>query len=66
MTDDSNDENNWRNDYPDEEEFDSIDDYDMVNAVNDLDLDGDRELSTDDGKKCIFLCFTCYSLMQEC
>lgn len=46
---DSNDENNWRNDYPDEDEFDeSVDEDDMRRAMEDFDLDGNRELSSDD------------------
>uniref|UniRef100_A0A182TA64 Probable RNA polymerase II nuclear localization protein SLC7A6OS n=1 Tax=Anopheles maculatus TaxID=74869 RepID=A0A182TA64_9DIPT len=45
-SEDSNAENNWRNDYPDEGE--SIGDEDMVRAVEDIDLDGERELSSDD------------------
>ncbi|XP_050077946.1 probable RNA polymerase II nuclear localization protein SLC7A6OS [Anopheles maculipalpis] len=52
-SEDSNAENNWRNDYPDEDEDqqegESIGDEDMVRAVEDLDLDGERELSEEDG-----------------
>ncbi|XP_035914851.1 probable RNA polymerase II nuclear localization protein SLC7A6OS [Anopheles stephensi] len=47
-SEDSNAEDNWRNDYPDEDEGESIGDEDMVRAVEDLDLDGERELSSDD------------------
>lgn len=51
-SEDSNDENNWRNDYPDEDEDEynddrqSIDEYDMREAVEDLELGED--LSSDD------------------
>ncbi|XP_062548857.1 probable RNA polymerase II nuclear localization protein SLC7A6OS [Armigeres subalbatus] len=50
-SEDSNDENNWRNDYPDEDEDEfndcqSIEDYDMRRAVEDLNLEPD--LSSDD------------------
>ena len=38
---DSNDENNWRNDYPDEEEF-SDDEDDAYYRDDDLDLDFER------------------------
>ncbi|XP_053676866.1 probable RNA polymerase II nuclear localization protein SLC7A6OS [Anopheles nili] len=47
-TEDSNAENNWRNEYPDEEDANSIGEVDMVRAVEDLDLDGERELSSDE------------------
>uniref|UniRef100_A0A182NUI1 Probable RNA polymerase II nuclear localization protein SLC7A6OS n=1 Tax=Anopheles dirus TaxID=7168 RepID=A0A182NUI1_9DIPT len=50
-SEDSNAENNWRNDYPDEDEnqyADSVGEEDMVRAVEDLDLDGERELSSDE------------------
>lgn len=37
--DDSNDENNWRNDYPDEDEFnESIGEDDMRKAIEDFDI----------------------------
>ena len=53
-SEDSNDENNWRNDYPDEddnaygEDDESIDEDDMRRAVEQIDIDGDRELSSED------------------
>uniref|UniRef100_A0A182WGW1 Probable RNA polymerase II nuclear localization protein SLC7A6OS n=1 Tax=Anopheles minimus TaxID=112268 RepID=A0A182WGW1_9DIPT len=50
-SEDSNAEGNWRNDYPDEEDHpdgDSVDEEDMVHAVEDLDLEGERELSSDE------------------
>ncbi|XP_058815969.1 probable RNA polymerase II nuclear localization protein SLC7A6OS isoform X2 [Topomyia yanbarensis] len=52
-SEDSNDENNWRNDYPDEDEdvfgdANSVDEDDMRRAVQDLDIDGENELSSDD------------------
>uniref|UniRef100_A0A182QPY2 Probable RNA polymerase II nuclear localization protein SLC7A6OS n=1 Tax=Anopheles farauti TaxID=69004 RepID=A0A182QPY2_9DIPT len=50
-SEDSNAENNWRNDYPDEDEnqyAESVGEEDMVRAVEDLDLDGERELSSDE------------------
>ncbi|VVC93179.1 probable RNA polymerase II nuclear localization protein SLC7A6OS [Leptidea sinapis] len=50
--DDSNDENNWRNDYPDSEKS-SIDENDMVAAMNRCDLD---DLSSDDGEDKIYDC----------
>ncbi|XP_065089901.1 probable RNA polymerase II nuclear localization protein SLC7A6OS [Ochlerotatus camptorhynchus] len=51
-SEDSNDENNWRNDYPDEDEdvfgdCQSVGEDDMRRAVEELDLEGDRELSSD-------------------
>lgn len=51
-SEDSNDENNWRNDYPDEDEdvfgdCQSVGEDDMRRAVQELDLEGDRELSSD-------------------
>ncbi|XP_047987593.1 probable RNA polymerase II nuclear localization protein SLC7A6OS [Leguminivora glycinivorella] len=49
--DDSNDENNWRNDYPDEEE-DSIDEEDMVRAVERCGIESD--LSSDAGEDHIY------------
>lgn len=33
---DSNSENNWRNDYPDTEEDESVEDEDMLRAVQNL------------------------------
>lgn len=50
-SEDSNAEDNWRNDYPEEEnpaDDQSIGEDDMLRAVEELDLDGDRELSSDD------------------
>ncbi|XP_040168619.1 probable RNA polymerase II nuclear localization protein SLC7A6OS [Anopheles arabiensis] len=52
-SEDSNAENDWRNDYPDEDEDGladgaSVGEDDMVRAVEDLDLDGERELSSDE------------------
>ncbi|XP_059061828.1 probable RNA polymerase II nuclear localization protein SLC7A6OS [Achroia grisella] len=49
--DDSNDENNWRNDYPDSEPS-SIDEEDMVRAVERCTLDDD--LSSDTGEDKIY------------
>lgn len=47
---DSNDENNWRNDYPDEDEdVESIGERDMRRAMDDLDFG--LELSSDDGNE---------------
>ncbi|KAJ9597957.1 hypothetical protein L9F63_011196, partial [Diploptera punctata] len=43
--DDSNDENNWRNDYPDSDH--SIDEDDMRMAVNNLNLSDGEDLSSD-------------------
>ncbi|XP_022918878.1 probable RNA polymerase II nuclear localization protein SLC7A6OS [Onthophagus taurus] len=43
---DSNAENNWRNDYPDE--IDDITEEDILTAVREMDINGDRELSSDD------------------
>lgn len=50
-TDDSNDENNWRNDYPDEESGDdsSIDEDDMQKAINNLKLSDDLSSEDDIG-----------------
>lgn len=49
-SEDSNAENNWRNDYPDEEENDSIDESDMIEAMETLNCNGDN-LSSDDGEE---------------
>lgn len=46
-SDDSNDENNWRNDYPEESDHESITEEDMVEAVKRFTIDDD--LSSDDG-----------------
>ncbi|XP_038210123.1 probable RNA polymerase II nuclear localization protein SLC7A6OS [Zerene cesonia] len=48
--DDSNDENNWRNDYPDTEPS-SIDEDDMIAAMERCDID---DLSSDDGEDKIY------------
>ncbi|ENN79525.1 probable RNA polymerase II nuclear localization protein SLC7A6OS [Dendroctonus ponderosae] len=47
-TDDSNAENNWKNDYPEDDEFDSINEEDMVQAANKLNED---VLSSDSGEE---------------
>uniref|UniRef100_A0A182IYP4 Probable RNA polymerase II nuclear localization protein SLC7A6OS n=1 Tax=Anopheles atroparvus TaxID=41427 RepID=A0A182IYP4_ANOAO len=50
-SEDSNAENNWRNEYPEEEDQQddkSIGEEDILRAVEELDLDGERELSSDD------------------
>ncbi|CAH2065934.1 unnamed protein product, partial [Iphiclides podalirius] len=49
--DDSNDENNWRNDYPDSEPS-SIDEDDMIKAMEKCDIDDD--LSSDTGEDKIY------------
>ncbi|KAG6454011.1 probable RNA polymerase II nuclear localization protein SLC7A6OS [Manduca sexta] len=49
--DDSNDENNWRNDYPDSEPS-SIDEEDMIRAMERVDLGED--LSSDEGEDKIY------------
>ncbi|XP_028027775.1 probable RNA polymerase II nuclear localization protein SLC7A6OS [Bombyx mandarina] len=49
--DDSNDENNWRNDYPDSEKS-SIDEDDIVRAMERVDLEDN--LSSDDGEDKIY------------
>ncbi|VEN45934.1 unnamed protein product [Callosobruchus maculatus] len=48
-SEDSNAENNWRNDYPDESDMESINEDDMVEAVNKIDLG--NELSSDEGEE---------------
>ncbi|KAG5873637.1 hypothetical protein JTB14_022371 [Gonioctena quinquepunctata] len=45
-SEDSNAENNWRNDYPDESDGDSINENDMIQAMENIDLDDDL-LSSD-------------------
>ncbi|EAT45368.1 AAEL003332-PA [Aedes aegypti] len=55
-SEDSNDENNWRNDYPDEDEdvfgdCQSVDEDDMRRAVEEIDLEGDRDLSPSDDEE---------------
>ncbi|XP_052866941.1 probable RNA polymerase II nuclear localization protein SLC7A6OS [Anopheles cruzii] len=52
-SDDSNAESHWRNEYPDEDDDARVDggsigEDDMRRAVEELDLDGERELSSDD------------------
>ncbi|XP_058058926.1 probable RNA polymerase II nuclear localization protein SLC7A6OS [Anopheles bellator] len=52
-SDDSNAESHWRNEYPDEDDDarldgGSIGEDDMRRAVEELDLEGERELSSDD------------------
>ncbi|XP_063699273.1 probable RNA polymerase II nuclear localization protein SLC7A6OS [Culicoides brevitarsis] len=53
-SEDSNDENNWRNDYPDEDDMAGYDDdssigeNDMRRAMDEFDIDDDRELSSDE------------------
>uniref|UniRef100_A0A336KAA7 Probable RNA polymerase II nuclear localization protein SLC7A6OS n=1 Tax=Culicoides sonorensis TaxID=179676 RepID=A0A336KAA7_CULSO len=52
-SEDSNDENYWRNDYPDEDENceddnSSVGESDMRRALDDFDIDGERELSSDE------------------
>ncbi|KAL4705054.1 hypothetical protein ACJJTC_004553 [Scirpophaga incertulas] len=49
--DDSNDENNWRNEYPDTEDS-SIDEEDMIKAMNKCDIEDD--LSSDTGEDKIY------------
>ncbi|KAF7287032.1 hypothetical protein GWI33_002417 [Rhynchophorus ferrugineus] len=48
-SEDSNAEGNWRNDYPDEDDLESINEDDMVQAVNRLDIDDN--LSSDSGEE---------------
>ncbi|XP_060517807.1 uncharacterized protein LOC132696790 [Cylas formicarius] len=48
-SDDSNAECNWRNDYPDEDDLESINEDDMIGAVNNINLGED--LSSDDGEE---------------
>ncbi|CAH1953619.1 unnamed protein product [Acanthoscelides obtectus] len=57
-SEDSNAENNWRNDYPDESDMESINQDDMVKAVRKIDLGND--LSSDEGEEDYV-----YSLEQE-
>lgn len=52
--DDSNDENNWRNDYPDDEEGDSNDEDGLARGLSKVTF-GDEELSSDgDDEKLIY------------
>lgn len=48
-SDDSNDENNWRNDYPEESDHESVTEDDMVEAVKRITIDDN--LSSDDGEE---------------
>lgn len=51
-SEDSNDENNWRNDYPDEEDAESITQDDMLAAMNTVGLeDKENDLSSSDGEE---------------
>lgn len=50
-SEDSNAENYWRNDYPDESDMESITEEDMLEAVSKLDINGENELSSDDGEE---------------
>lgn len=47
-SEDSNAESNWKNDYPDESDMESINEEDMIEAMNRCDLD---DLSSDDGEE---------------
>lgn len=49
-SEDSNAENNWRNDYPDEDDMQSITEEDIIQAMKNVDLDEDL-LSSDDGEE---------------
>lgn len=49
-SEDSNAENNWKNDYPDEDDLASINEDDMIEAVNNLKIDEDL-LSSDSGEE---------------
>lgn len=50
-SEDSNAESNWRNEYPDEDEdVESINDSDMIDAVENLNFK-DNDLSSDDGEE---------------
>ncbi|XP_077291014.1 female sterile (2) ltoPP43 [Arctopsyche grandis] len=48
---DSNEENNWRNEYPDTED-DSVDEDDIIRAVQNMDLEND--LSSEDDEEAIY------------
>lgn len=50
-SEDSNAENNWRNDYPDESDMESINDEDMIQAVKRMNVDEESDLSSDDGEE---------------
>lgn len=49
-SEDSNAENNWRNDYPDEDDMLSVNEDDMVEAMKNVDLEDDL-LSSDEGEE---------------
>lgn len=49
-SEDSNAENNWRNDYPDEDDMISVNEDDMVEAMKNVDLEDDL-LSSDEGEE---------------
>lgn len=46
-SEDSNAENDWRNDYPDESDMESVTEDDMIRAVQRVTLDGESDLSSD-------------------
>lgn len=46
-SEDSNAENNWRNDYPDESDAGSINEEDMIKAVKRMNVDDESDLSSD-------------------
>lgn len=47
-SEDSNAENNWRNDYPDESDPESINEEDMIQAVKRMNVDDESDLSSDE------------------
>ncbi|CAH0556851.1 unnamed protein product [Brassicogethes aeneus] len=49
-SEDSNAENNWRNDYPDESDLESVNENDMVEAMQNVDIKEDL-LSSDSGEE---------------
>ncbi|KAJ8948891.1 hypothetical protein NQ318_005512 [Aromia moschata] len=49
-SEDSNAENNWRNDYPDESDMESVNEDDMVEAIKNIDI-GEDLLSSDEGEE---------------
>lgn len=53
-SEDSNAENNWRNDYPDEDDMLSVNEDDMVDAIKNVVLEDDL-LSSDEGEEA-FVC----------
>lgn len=51
-SEDSNAENNWRNDYPDEEsDLESVTEEDMMKAVKRMNVDGESDLSSDEAEE---------------